>query len=35
MISQNPDYQEVIRKNIDSTPFIQYLGLELKDIGPG
>ena len=35
MISQNSGYKEAVKKNIDSTPFIQYLGLELKDIGPG
>ncbi len=35
MIPRNPKYQDVVKNIITGAPFIQYLGMELKAIGPG
>ena len=32
---QNPDYLAVVQAIFRQTPFIQHLGIELVDIGPG
>jgi uncharacterized protein (TIGR00369 family) len=35
LIPQNPDYATVIRDIFGLAPFIQHLGIELVDVGPG
>jgi uncharacterized protein (TIGR00369 family) len=35
MNAQNPDYKEVIKKGFAAAPFVQELGIELLDCGPG
>ena len=35
MLPKNPNYQDAVRKIVEGCPFIQYLGMDLKTIGPG
>lgn len=35
LIPQNPDFKDFVRAQFKSAPFIQHLGIELEDFGPG
>ncbi len=35
MEPQNPNYRAAVEGIVDGAPFIQYLGIELHDVGPG
>ena len=33
--SQNPEYREYVKRQFGKAPFIQHLGIQLGDFGPG
>ncbi|MBP8000122.1 MAG: PaaI family thioesterase [Chloroflexi bacterium] len=35
LIAKNPDYKQTVQAIFRQAPFIQHLGIELTDIGPG
>ena len=35
MIPQNPNYVAAVKRIVTGAPFIQYLGIELTEVGPG